>query len=67
MDVFWIIFLDNYVGDEGLSELSNNLKYTPNLSKLNIYRNEAGNNGLIDLSKNLKYIENLTLLDISSI
>lgn len=59
--------IDNQINDEGIIEFSNNLKYIPKLSELNIESNDIGYESIRILSENLKYISNLSTLDIGSI
>lgn len=60
-----IILLVNTIENDGIIELSKNIKYIRNLSVLFISWNHITNDGIINISNNLKFVTNMKKLDIS--
>lgn len=58
---------DNEIETEGITYLSNNLRYITNLIHLNISGNCIENDGVIELCNNFMYITKLQILQINSI
>lgn len=57
----------NYIGDKGITFLSNSLKYIPKLEILNLESNEISIEGIKHLFNNMSNICSLKILDLQSI